>query len=630
MPAALMAVEAEIDGLWYELVSKANMRGAKVIQYKDTPYSGDIVIPAEVEYEGLAYSVTSIGEFAFSYCTGLTSITIPSSVTLIGNQAFVDCSGLTSVYISDLEAWCKISFGYDSNPLSYAHHLYLNGEEVKDLIIPNTVTRIGSSAFSGCTSLTSVTIPSSVTSIGYDAFFGCTSLTSVTIPSSVTSIEYGAFLGCTSLTSVTIPSSVTSIGDVAFAGCTSLTSITIPSSVTLIGNQAFEGCTGLSSITIPSSVTSIGDLAFSGCTELTDVYCYAETVPNTNSNAFDGSYIEYSTLHVPASAIESYRTTAPWSGFGKIVAIDDEEATSGEFRYHGQPLEDGAVITIPSEIDPVWGDIECNTNPVADAINGLVFANTSSKEMKCTAKLTIESNTMNPSQIKWCMGGQCTLVTGTTISKDFTTKAGGVTMVQFDCLPTRDGALDALLEVTSNMKTYTVRIRFVNNAPEPSEQCAKPLIYYNDGQLLFTSETEGANFSYTIKDTDVKSGLASVVDLSVTYTIEVRATKAGFADSDVATATICWIDVEPQKEGISDDEVVSVKEMKAQPVLIQRSGNGIAVTGAPAGTPIAVYDLSGQLLGCATATAETTRVQALNSEKVVVVKIGERAVKVAK
>lgn len=362
------------------------------------------------------------------------------------------------------------------------------------------------------------------------------------------------------------------------------------------------------------------------------MYCYAESLPSTESNAFEGSYIEYSTLHVPASAIESYRTTAPWSGFGKIVALDDEETTSGEFRYHGQPLEDGAVVTIPGVVDPVWGDIECNTNPAADAINGLVFANTSNKEMKCTAKLTIESNTMNPSQIQWCMGGQCTLVTGTTISKDFTTKAGGVTMVQFDCLPTRDGALDALLEVTSNMKTYTVRIRFVNNAPEPSEQCAKPLIYYNDGQLSFTSETEGANFSYTIKDTDVKSGLASVVDLSVTYTIEVRATKAGFADSDVATATLCWIDVDPKKEGITEDGglVTGVKEQKALPVLIQRDGHQLSVSGAPAGTPISVYDLSGRLLGNATATEGMTKVDVEGSASVLIVKVGERSVKVAR
>ena len=122
----------------------------------------------------------------------------------------------------------------------------------KDMI-PSSVTSIGNYAFSGCSSLTSITIPSSVTSIGDGAFCQCSSLTSITIPSSVTSIGNYAFSGCSSLTSITIPSSVTSIGDGAFCQCSSLTSITIPSSVTSIGNYAFCECSSLTSITIPST-----------------------------------------------------------------------------------------------------------------------------------------------------------------------------------------------------------------------------------------------------------------------------------------------------------------------------------------------------------------------------------------
>ena len=119
-------------------------------------------------------SVTSIGNYAFSYCRGLTSVTIPNSVTSIGAEAFSDCSGLTSVNISDLASWCQISFSSNnSNPLSCAHHLFLNGTEVKDLVIPNSVTTIGNRAFEGCSGLTSVTIPNSVTTIGNDAFYEC-------------------------------------------------------------------------------------------------------------------------------------------------------------------------------------------------------------------------------------------------------------------------------------------------------------------------------------------------------------------------------------------------------------------------------------------------------------------------
>ena len=154
-------------------------------------------------------SVTKIGGSAFDGCTSLTSVTIGNGVTSIGGYAFSRCSSLTSVYISDLSAWCKIYFqpcGTSSfslaNPLYFGEKLYLNGEEVTNLIIPNDVTEIKNFTFLGCSSLTSVTIPDSVTSIGTCAFDNCSSLTSVTIGNGVTSIGNSAFSYCNSLTSV--------------------------------------------------------------------------------------------------------------------------------------------------------------------------------------------------------------------------------------------------------------------------------------------------------------------------------------------------------------------------------------------------------------------------------------------
>ena len=142
-------------------------------------------------------SVTSIGSSAFAYCSGLTSVTIPPSVTSIGGGAFSECSSLTAVYISDIASWCRVSFSTpSSNPLYYAGHLYLNNQELTDLVIPNGVTRIGDFIFSGCRGLISVAIPSGVTSIGDYAFDGCNGLTSVTIPNGVTSIGNCAFFGC--------------------------------------------------------------------------------------------------------------------------------------------------------------------------------------------------------------------------------------------------------------------------------------------------------------------------------------------------------------------------------------------------------------------------------------------------
>ena len=311
-------------------------------------------------------SVTNIDNSAFRGCSELTSITIPNSVTNMGKYVFEDCSKLTKIVILDIAAWCKIDF-LDC-PIKDSYNLYLNDELITDLILPDSVYSIGDSSFSGCTSLISIDIPNSVTSIGEHAFFDCTNLSSVTIEYGLKSIKNAAFYGCSGLTSITIPNSVTSIGSSVFNGCSNLTSITIPNSVTNIGQYSFNGCSGLSSvtipnsvhrinygvfqdcsnlnsITIPNSVTSIGGNAFFGCSDLTSVTIgngvqsiesiafkdckNLETVsiltfnvPNTASDAFDNSYIDYATLYVPDESIDAYKSAEPWSNFGTIKGIN--------------------------------------------------------------------------------------------------------------------------------------------------------------------------------------------------------------------------------------------------------------------------------------------------------------------
>ncbi|MBR6190616.1 MAG: leucine-rich repeat protein [Prevotella sp.] len=257
-------------------------------------YTGTVVIPETVTYNGKTYSVTSIGDYAFYLCSGLTSVTIPNSVTSIGSWAFYYCNGLTKVIVPnfDIKNWCSIKFGnYYANPLLYAHHLYSDeNTEITELVIPDGVTSIGSFTFPGCSGLTSVTIPNSVNSIGNSAFSGCSGLTSVTIPNSVTSIGAEAFYSCSGLTSVSIPNSVTRIGTSAFSGCSGLSSITIPTSVTSIGYSAFYGCSGLTSVTIPNSVTSIGYSAFYGCSGLTKVIVPNFDIKNWCSIKFCENY----------------------------------------------------------------------------------------------------------------------------------------------------------------------------------------------------------------------------------------------------------------------------------------------------------------------------------------------------
>ena len=270
------------------------------------PQTIDTINASTFEYCSSLESVTLpdnlkvIGSFSFLGCRKLSSITIPKSVTNIGGAAFSDCDNLKSVYITDLVSWCNISFGgYNSNPLEYALNFYINGEFVKELVIPEGVTSIGAYAFSGYASLTGVTIPKTLKSIGQNAFQKCTSLKNVyisdlsawcsvdingfdatplsdggslylngevirdlVIPSNVTSISRYAFYGFTTLNSVTFHSRVTNIGACAFAHCIGITSITIPDSVTTIGEYAFYNCYNIKSFSIGMGVTSIGDFAF--------------------------------------------------------------------------------------------------------------------------------------------------------------------------------------------------------------------------------------------------------------------------------------------------------------------------------------------------------------------------------
>ena len=188
--------------------------------------------------------------------------------------------------------------------------------------IPSSVTEIGPFAFSDCRSLTSVTIPSSITKIGSSTFSGCSGLTSVTIPSSVTEIGSSAFSDCRGLTSVTVPSSVTKIGDNTFSGCSGLTSVTIPSSVTEIGSSAFSGCSGLTSVTIPSSVTKIGDNAFSGCSGLTSVYVSWKTPLLNGADKFKDVDKQSCTLYVPQDTSGEYYLSEWGDYFDNIVEYD--------------------------------------------------------------------------------------------------------------------------------------------------------------------------------------------------------------------------------------------------------------------------------------------------------------------
>ena len=324
------------DEFTIEVTSEIEGNDDNGYSFYSTPMEGNLRIPEKVSYNNIQFSVTGIGDFAFSFCGDLTSVNIPYSITSIGTAAFISCYNLTSIVIPSSVIYVgDLAFSYCN--------------KLTSINIPHSVTYIGEKAFSNCDNLTSITLKSSVpvydtklrfvkdgikyavldknsveimlnifddpeagtviecpdkpelvipekvtagntftvTSIDQFAFYGCEGLTSVTIPNSVTSIGDSAFYSCSNLTSVTLPNSITSIGNGTFFNCKNLLSVNIPNSVTSINDAAFGGCSSLTTITIPNSVEYIGWSAFFGCTNLASI-AIPKSVTEIANTAFMG------------------------------------------------------------------------------------------------------------------------------------------------------------------------------------------------------------------------------------------------------------------------------------------------------------------------------------------------------
>ena len=357
---------------------------------------------SSLERVTLSDTVSSIGQMSFLNCEKLKSVKIPSSLTMVGDSAFDGCSGLEAVYVADLETWCGIVFySLSSNPLFYAHKLYVGGEQLTELTVPSGVTTIGNYAFAGCSGLTSATIPEGVTRIGNHAFSSCEDLKSVTIPASATDVGYNLFEGCKALERISLADPAVwcgmefdyydrdnplADGAKLYVGGEPLTKLVIPEGVTGIATYAFGGYTDLVSLTIPASVTVIGRDAFRGCTNLTELIVEPAEKRSVGNNAFEGvpAMLDAASTDdtVAVSALKPLAASDSL-GSGSLLASDTVNTDAG-FRTLGLWFAQDDKGNENKEIVFIDGDSITHTDAAA-----FVAAATGNPEENCFLMETV-------------------------------------------------------------------------------------------------------------------------------------------------------------------------------------------------------------------------------------------------
>jgi hypothetical protein len=645
LPLVGSAEAVEIDGICYNLISKGNIAEVTGSNY----HSGDVVIPETVTYNDVTYSVTTIRKNAFTGCS-LNSIEIPSSITKICQEAFYN-GGASSVKIKDLAAWCNINFEsyFKTNPLSTASHLFLNDEEIHDLVIPDGVNTITDHAFYYFSGLTSVKIPSSVTSIGYEcfayclgiktveigdnasqeaatvlggrAFYKCDNLNSVILGNNIVEIGRNAFDGCKSLQSIVIPNSVKTMGSHAFLGCESLESVQLSENLKSIEWASFSSCDSLKSITIPDGVEFLGESAFGYCKNLSEV-----KLPS-NLKKIDWCVFQYCTsltsIDIPDNTHTIYRLAFIGCTNLKTVTL----GKSMKDIYGGAFAECPALEEIYCKAKTPPTCYTENISSYAKTMDVFYDSYVEHVTLHVPAKSIETYKATEPwSKLKTFIPiiipeHTLTYMVDGEVYKTYSIEEGEVITQEPE--PVREGfVFSGWSEIPETMPAHDVTVTGTFVAVP---KCATPTIKYEKGQLSFTCDTEGAEFVTEIADSDIKRHYDANIQLTATYTISVYATKAGYDNSDVATATLCWIDVDPKTEGIEN----SIAQVRANPVLIQSNNGQITITGAEVGTSVFAYSVSGHMVASTHSNgAKTTLFTDLRRGEVAIIKIGDKSIKI--
>lgn len=673
LPVVAIAENVNIDGICYNLVQKKQT--AEVVKPINGNYSGYIIIPECFVFDDLTYTVTSIGAGAFYGSSGLDSVSIPNTVTSIEKSAFGNCQRITSISIPNSVTYIgEKAFAYCKNLLSCCiptgitileRGIFTGCKNLKTVTIPNSVMSIEESAFYDCRSLVSANIPENVTTIKDYAFQNCSCLTTLTLPNSLISIGNCAFLGCTSATIVTIPNSVTSMGHGAFSGCNNIISAVVSNNLNNIQYETFYGCTNLKTLIIGNSTKKISNKAFSNCPNLENVYCYAKIVPITDNTAFEDSFVEYATLHVPNSSINAYKETTPWKDFKEIVKIDMPKhhityiIDGNEYKSYEveedeyitpepDPTKEGFSFSGWSEIPEVMPDHDVtvtgsfivNKYKLTYQINGedyktykIEYGATINPEPEPTKEgYTFSGWSWIPSK----MPAEDVVVTGSfTANKyklTYMVDGSEYRVYNIECgsvitpepAPFKDGyEFSGWSDLPEIMPAHDVTVTGTFTYLPP---CEAPIISYENGNLIFECATEGVEFVSDITDSDIKTHYKAIIPLSATYTIKVYAQKEGYKKSEAVTATLCWIDSTPSMEGIENTKMTEIHSI---PVLIHAQDGRISIDGIDNGITVSAYTISGFKAGMEKGKdGKAEIITTMQKGETAIVKIGEKAVKV--